>query len=67
MPLPDDVKAFATDTRRYIEYATGEEALYVELEGRGVRIAQRNSVGIEQVIRSVVEAPARRRPPRSYC
>jgi len=61
--LEADVAAFATETRRSIEFSGGASQDYLSLVGRAVRIGRAVPEGIREAIADVVKAPGRTTAP----
>ncbi len=57
--LDDDVAAFATMLRRTIEFSGGSADDYFSLAGRAVQIGRAVPEGIQDAIRSLLQAPGR--------
>ena len=61
--LDDDTAAFATETRRSIQFSADPGKDYLGLAGRARRIARAIPQGVQEALRAVVEAPGRTSAP----
>ena len=61
--LDDDTAAFATETRRSIQFSADPGKDYLGLAGRARRIARAIPQGVQDALRAVVEAPGRTSAP----
>ena len=61
--LDADVAAFATESRRGIQFSTDPAKDYLDIAGRARRIGRSVPQGIQDTIRAVVEAPGRTAAP----
>ena len=61
--LDDDTAAFATQTRRSIQFSADPGKDYLGLAGRARRIARAIPQGVQEALRAVVEAPGRASAP----
>jgi hypothetical protein len=61
--LDDDTAAFATETRRSIQFSADPGKDYLGLAGRARRIARAIPEGVQEALRAVVEAPGRTSAP----
>lgn len=61
--LDDDIAAFATETRRSIQFSADPGKDYLGLAGRARRIARAIPQGVQEALRAVVETPGRTSAP----